>query len=151
MRLLVAYLMVLEIGAPGAGTVNKRLHDSPLGLDGVIQVVGGPFMQWLAQRYCSEFAMLASAVEILGRDALQHSEVGLAQASKFGGQLLWRQGGTQSGGLCGCVPCVSGLTAFTIVSTSVMALCPLISLLSGQQRRAQASSGFASYARRPRP
>ena len=44
-RLFVACLMILEIGAPGAATVNKRLYHGPLGLDGVVQVVGGPFMQ----------------------------------------------------------------------------------------------------------
>jgi hypothetical protein len=37
--------MILEVGVPGAGTLNERLHHGFLGLYGVVQVVRGPFMQ----------------------------------------------------------------------------------------------------------
>ena len=41
--------MVAEIGAPGAAAGDEGLHERPLGLDGVHEVVGGPLVKHIAQ------------------------------------------------------------------------------------------------------
>ncbi len=84
---LISRFVVAEIHSPGATALNEWLHDGLLGLNRVIQVVRGPFVQKLAQSDGAKLAMLRAAAEVVGCNALQQGETRLAQAGKLARKL----------------------------------------------------------------
>ena len=42
-------VVVYEVVAPGAGSGDEGLHQGALGLDGVVEIVGCPFVEELRQ------------------------------------------------------------------------------------------------------
>jgi hypothetical protein len=49
--------MVCEVILPRAAAQDQRLHKSALGLNGVVQVVGSPRMEQLAQCYRTQLGL----------------------------------------------------------------------------------------------
>lgn len=56
-RLRLSYAMFAEVHLPGAAGSDEGLHQGSLGLEGVVQVVGGPFVHHLPQGYGPQFQM----------------------------------------------------------------------------------------------
>ncbi|HMD90058.1 MAG TPA: hypothetical protein VKF38_12930, partial [Anaerolineaceae bacterium] len=75
-----------EVDLPGTAARDKRLHDGFLGLDGVVQIVGGPFIEHLLECHRAQLGMAGRPLKISRADACQRLQAFCPQLGKFGRQ-----------------------------------------------------------------
>jgi hypothetical protein len=84
--LFFANQMIAEEDLPGAAVYNKGLHHGLLGLDGVVQVVGGPFVEHLLEFDGTKLGVAGWTVKISRCDLFERFQGLLAQLYKLGCQ-----------------------------------------------------------------
>src|SRR5579883_2506888 len=84
------YDMLGKIWTPGTAAGDEWLHQRAFRLDGMVEVMCGPFVQHLAQGDEAVVAVLRRAVQVCLGDARQQHQVLLAGAGECGGKLCGR-------------------------------------------------------------
>jgi len=64
-RSAAARNVILKVMLPGTAALNERLHQGALGLHGVHQIVGGPFVEQLVHRDDAELLVAGLARQVM--------------------------------------------------------------------------------------
>ncbi len=80
--------MISKEGSPGTTAEQERLHECPLSLDGVVQIVSRPRMQQLRQRDDTQLRMLFGPSQVVIPHLFEQEQAFLSSAGERCSKLL---------------------------------------------------------------